>query len=71
MERYKEGLARADRRAGEVVAMLYNVNRDGQKDPKGSDWLDFFPEHRPKEWQGQDAMFDALMMWTKVDPIPE
>ncbi len=72
LERYKEGLARADRRAGEVVAMLYNVNRDGQKDPKGRDWTDFFPEHKPpKKVMTDEEMLDVGMMWTKVDPIPE
>ncbi len=42
-ERHWAAERAADRRAGEIVAMLYNANRDSKKDPKGATWLDFYP----------------------------
>lgn len=49
--------------------MLYNLNRDTKKDPKGWDWLDVFPEHRePAVAQTEDQMFAAMMMWASRQP---
>lgn len=59
-----------DRRAGEVVAMLYNLNRDDTKDPVGWDWTDVFPEWgEPVRLQSEDEMFNAMQAW--VGPAKE
>ena len=65
-ERYREGLKREDRRAGGIIAMLYNINRDSEKDPQGQEWFDFFTEWKevPVE-QTEDEMFQAMMLFTK------
>lgn len=47
--------------------MLYNVNRDTKKDPKGRDWDDFFPEPRARApVMSDDQMFIAMQMWAKA-----
>lgn len=52
--------------------MLYNVNRDAKKDPKGKGWLDFFPEWQPPKADQTDAeLFEVMMMWTMVKPEQE
>lgn len=53
-----------DRRSGEVVAMLYNINRDAKKDPSGKTWVDVFPEHKeaPREHTDEEIMA-SLQMW--------
>jgi hypothetical protein len=62
-------MAREDRRAGEVVAMLYNINRDRKKDPKGWTWLTVFPEHQPPvKHQSEDEMFANMMQWARARP---
>lgn len=45
--------------------MLYNINRDAKKDPKGKTWLDVFPEHKeaPRE-QTDEEMLMAMQMWS-------
>lgn len=63
-ERYQARERRADRRAGEVVAMLYNINRDQDKDPTGARWDDFFPQVEPE--QSDEQMLDAMMTWARV-----
>lgn len=65
-ERHQERVKREDRRAGEIVAMLYNANRDSEKDPSGLDWRDFFPEWKEKSTeQTEEEMFKAMLMFTK------
>lgn len=66
VKRYRDELKREDRRAGEIVAMLYNANRDATIDPKGLEWRDFFPEWKeePTE-QTEDEMFEAMLLFTK------
>ncbi len=66
-DRWKDEQRRKDRRSGEVVAMLYNVNRDSKKDPDGKSWMDIYPEHAAaaKREQTEDEMLDAMMMWAK------
>lgn len=55
---------RADRRAGEIFAILYNINRDHKEDPDGMEWQDLFPEWKEaKEPQSEDEMFNAMQMW--------
>lgn len=56
-------MKREDRRAGEIIAILYNINRDSRKDPKGLDWQDVFPEWREERIQSEDEMFEAMQMW--------
>lgn len=62
-DRYKERTKREDRRAGEIIAILYNINRDSIKDPKGLDWQDVFPEWKEEGLQSEDEMFEAMQMW--------
>lgn len=71
VERWKEGLQREDRRAGEVAAMIYNIHRDSKKDPKGMNWLDVFPEWKDeKPAQTEEEMFETMQLWTHVKPLP-
>lgn len=47
--------------------MLYNVNRDRDKDPSGTVWTDFFPEWKEQEEpQSEDKMFAAMLLWSKA-----
>lgn len=64
---HRESVRRADRRAGEILALLYNVNRDQQKDPKGATWTDFFPEwDESAAEQSDEQMLDAMMIWARA-----
>lgn len=64
-ERHKERERKADRRSGEVVAMVYNMGRDTKRDPKGWSWLNVYPEHKPPvRPQTEDEMLLAMtMLW--------
>ena len=69
LDRWKDEQARRDRRAGEVVAMLYNVNRDSKKDPKGKDWMTWFPQDAvatEKEPQTDEQMLESMRMWAAM-----
>lgn len=46
LKRHREAQRMANRRAGEVAAAIYSVNRDVRRNPKGFTWLDIFPEDR-------------------------
>lgn len=61
VNRYREQMKRADRRAGGVIAMLYNINRDSKLDPNGLDWQDFFTEWKevPRE-QTEKEMIETM-----------
>lgn len=66
LKRYERRTKQEDRRAGAVIAALYNIHtRESDTDPlKG--WQDFFPEWKEqKPIQTEDQMFQAMMMWTK------
>lgn len=65
-ERHEAHERAQDRRAGEMVAMLYNVHRDQKKDPKGATWLTFFPEHRDETVQSDEEMLNAMMLWART-----
>lgn len=66
-DRWEEERRAADRRAGSVAAMLYNVNRDRQKDPKGATWEDFFPQWKESSGpQTEDQMLGAMMLWARA-----
>lgn len=62
-------LKRADRRAGGIIAALYNIHtRSSEADPM-QDWQDFFTEWKePITEQTEEQMFESMMMWTKVQP---
>lgn len=65
-DRHFEHERRQDRRAGEIVAMLYNAHRDQKKDVKGATWLDFFPEDKEETVQTDEQMLEAMKMWARV-----
>ena len=73
VERFREENKREDRRAGEVVSILYNINRDTEKDPKGLDWTAVFPEwkeeQREQEEQTDEQMYATMMMLFATKPI--
>jgi hypothetical protein len=62
-DRWYEHERRQDRRAGEMVAAIYNVNRD----PKKSDifkWDEFFPGRSvARRQQTDEEMLMAMQMW--------
>lgn len=62
-ERYREGVRREDRRAGEIIAILYNINRDSEKDPHGMDWQDVFPEWKTEHEQTEEEMFEMMQLF--------
>lgn len=61
LDRQQERTKREDRRAGEVVALLYNVNRSDKADP--IDWRDVFPEWKEQTEETEDEMLRAMEMW--------
>lgn len=65
LDRYELQIKREDHRIGEVIAMLYNTNRDSEKDPNGLRWTDFFPvwKEEPEE-QTDDDMFALMQLVT-------
>lgn len=63
-ERYQESKKRADRRAGELIAMFYNAHRDEEKDPKGMEWQDVFPEWKEDTEQSEEQMLQVMQLWT-------
>lgn len=62
VDRWKDQNARGDRRAGEVVAMLYNINRPAS-DKVGKDWRFWFPQGEAQEEQSDEEMFRAMKMF--------
>lgn len=67
IRRWRDAQRAADRRAGEVAAMIYNAHRDAKKDPKGRTWIDVFPQWKEKKpVQSEDQMFAAMMMWAQA-----
>lgn len=64
-DRHKERVKREDRRAGEVVAILYNINRDSEKDPRGMDWQDVFAEWKEERFEDEDEMFAAMKLFAQ------
>lgn len=66
-DRYNERRKQEDRRAGGIIAMLYNINRDSTKDPEGLDWDDFFTEWKPPQpEQTEEEMFNTMMLLAKA-----
>jgi len=66
VERHNDRVKREDRRAGEIVAILYNANRNVEDDPKGLDWQDVFPEwkeEREEHEQTEEEMFALMKMF--------
>jgi hypothetical protein len=61
VERHKERVKREDRRAGEMIAMFFNANRDTEKMPRGIDWTDVFPEWKePSKEQTEEEMLEVM-----------
>lgn len=56
---------RADRRSGEIVAMLYNLKRDSNLDPQGMSWEDIYPDGTEQESQTDEEMFLAMQAFAK------
>lgn len=56
------GPLRDDRRAGEVAAMVANVNRDRKHRREPFTWLDFFPLHDAAPARPV-SIFDKLQAW--------
>ena len=70
VERFRERNKREDRRAGEIVALLYNSNRDTERDQKGIDWTAVFPEWKEEqEEQTDEEMFRTMAMLFATKPI--
>lgn len=67
-DRLRERVRREDRRAGEVIAILYNINRNERTE--AIDWWDVFPEWKQETEQTDEDMYQTMMMWTKVKPLP-
>jgi hypothetical protein len=65
-ERHKDWLKREDRRAGVIVAALYNLNaRTSETDPV-QNWDDFFIEWKePTKEQTEEKMLQAMMLFAK------
>lgn len=64
VERYRERLRREDRRAGEIIAILFNINRDSKAMPDGIEWQDVFPEWKEKpKHQTEEQMLATLKLW--------
>ena len=57
-------MQREDRRAGEVVSMLYNLKRGKDDDAIG--WLDVFPEWDKRPSETEEQMMAAMQMWATV-----
>lgn len=55
-----------DRRTGEVVAMLYNINRDPDKDPRGMTWIDVFPHWKTEAEQSEEDMLETMLILAKA-----
>lgn len=65
-ERRTLELKRADRRAGGIMAALYNIHTRASVTDPIQDWQNFFPEWKePLPPQTEDEMLEAMMLWTK------
>lgn len=66
LKRHEQGIKRADRRAGGVIAALYNLNSRTEESDPVQEWWDYFTEWKPEpESQTDDEMFQAMMAFTK------
>ena len=63
LERWRDQVKREDRRGGEIVAMLYNINRDTEKDPRGIDWQDVYTEWKEEHEQTEEEMLQVMQMF--------
>lgn len=65
VERFQERIKRDDHRAGEIIAMIYNANRDTDEDKNGLRWWDWFPQWKeePPE-QTEEEMFEIMQLFT-------
>lgn len=67
VERYREREKRADRRAGGVMAALYNLQTRAQETDPILDWDDFFTEWKgpPKE-QTEEEMYEKMLQFAAM-----
>lgn len=64
VERHREMQKRADRRAGGVIAALYNVHTRTEETDPIRDWWDFFPEWKEEpEEQTEEEMLAVMQMF--------
>ena len=56
-------MKREDRRAGGVIAMLFNINCDPEKHPHGIDWQDVFPEWKEEHEQTEEEMYEVMRLF--------
>jgi hypothetical protein len=61
-ERDKTRRRREDRRAGEIIAMFYNANRDTVADPEGMEWQDVFSEWKEVAEKGEGEMLEVMQL---------
>lgn len=66
VERSRDQMKRADRRAGGIMAALYNLNARASETDPIHDWWDFFSEWKPpmKE-QTEEEMLATMLLFTK------
>ena len=72
VERYQTHEKREDRRAGGVIAALYNLNtRTSETDPI-HDWQDFFTEWKldqsEQPAQTEEEMFEVMKLFAAAHP---
>lgn len=65
-ERHRDQEKRADRRAGGIIAALYNIHtRTSETDPV-KDWQDYFTEWKEESAdQTEEQMFETMLLLTK------
>lgn len=65
VERFEDKEKREDHRAGEIIAMIYNANRDTEVDRKGLSWDAWFPQWSPEpDEQTEEEMFEMMQQFT-------
>lgn len=66
LKRHERRVKSEDRRAGMILAMIYNSERDREIDPAGKDWDDFFTEWKAEpEEQTEEEMFAVMQGFAK------
>lgn len=46
--------------------MLYNINRDSDKDPNGLEWWDFYTEWKEETEQSEEQMLEHMKLWAST-----
>lgn len=66
VERHQRWRKEEDRRAGEMIAIFYNANRNEEKDPEGWVWQDVFPEWKEDTEQTEEQMLAHMKLWSST-----